>query len=276
MDQIKFSTRTLGQKAAERLRNVKGRFVTFRAKAPASREVLVYLDGEELGKAELKAPPKLVSLSISKNPAICATCGFDTPEELQSHLRRSGFSRKPLEELQAYMIQLWASWGTKTFLSWSRKPAPPPKSESAPVTIEVPAATGDEETRRLRAALEIQLKQLQEREGRLKAEESALKRERKALAEERKALDGYRDRLEELRSRLEDELDEEKAAELMDGLRKRIADEIEAPSRRPTTEEDIRLWKLRVAGQILSLLGPYLKPPLTQVDRSWLHVERPD
>jgi len=134
MDRLDFSASVLGTKASARLRNVKGRFLTFCPEPPESKTVEVYLDDRLLGNASIRVAPEKVYLgSAIRNPYVNAVGGFDTAEEQEQALRRAGYRDKPLNQYMAYMVTFWAEWGTVTFLNWFKKGEAPPEKLEAEV-----------------------------------------------------------------------------------------------------------------------------------------------
>jgi hypothetical protein len=142
MERLDFDSLVLGPKTSGRLREAKGKFLTFCAEPLASRIIEVYLDNKRLGTASLKIAPEKVALgAIIRQPSVNIVGGFDTQAEQAESLRMAGYKLSDT----AYMVTFWAEWGTRNFLSWVRgQPSPesPPviKTETAdsPKPPEVP------------------------------------------------------------------------------------------------------------------------------------------
>lgn len=111
MDRLDFHTRVLGKKAAERLRNLNGEFLTLRSKLPEDMVFDVYLDDKRLGRAKIEDLYE-DKISLDNLDLSLATLGgFDTVEEQQQALRRAGYHFKLLSQYSAYPIFFVGFWG---------------------------------------------------------------------------------------------------------------------------------------------------------------------
>jgi len=265
---LEFSSRVLGKKASERLRSVRGKFLTFRSTPLEAGVVDVYLDGELLGKAEIKGTPEKVYLGeVIQKPFVNALGGFDSAEEQAKALKRAGFRYKPLNEYTAYMVYFWASWGTRAFISWVSKPKATTSQQE-----ETGSSTEPTQSETENPGIMINAQELEGDRVRLEKMQAQLEKDKERLAEGWERLKQERAKLESDERWLEvakelDSYNEDKAPELAERLRFEIADMLEPPGRK-----EVRMWQLRTAGQILSHLCPYLKVDIALAHKDWLNV----
>lgn len=225
VSRLEFKTSVLGNKAADRLRNVRGRFLTFRSRLPKYSELDVYLDDELLGKATIKRMPttKANLAVIRNNPRINAQGGFTSEREQEAALKRAGYRFRPLEQYNAYMIVFFAEWGNRTYMSW----------------------TGEEEVEE------------DEEEPHTGPEGGEPEKETKTMVQRRNVLLNEILELEKRKAELVTGIEElEMAAAQLERLRVQIADRIDAPR---SLMGDMRIWQLRVATKIIDLIRPYIR-----------------